>query len=68
MWETMTDDIQQLGGQVLLNHRVTKLEFEDDRCVRVHVGDEVLRALGGDLVAAAAEHGRHGRARTRAPR
>jgi protoporphyrinogen oxidase len=42
MWETMTDDIQKLGGQVLLNHRVTQLDFEDDRCVRVHVGDEVF--------------------------
>ena len=40
MWETMTDDIQKLGGQVLLNHRVTQLDFEDDRCVRVHVGDK----------------------------
>ena len=40
MWETMTDDIEQLGGQVLLNKRVTKLEFDGDRCVRVHAGDE----------------------------
>jgi len=39
MWETMTDDIEKLGGQVLLNHRVTKLEFAGERCVRVHVGD-----------------------------
>jgi protoporphyrinogen oxidase len=42
MWETMTQDIQALGGQVLLNHKVTKLEFEGDRCVRVHVEDKVL--------------------------
>jgi protoporphyrinogen oxidase len=35
MWETMTDDIQRLGGQVLLNHRATKLEFDEGRCVRV---------------------------------
>ena len=42
MWETMTDDIQKLGGQVLLNHKVTQLDFEDDRCVRVHVGDKVF--------------------------
>jgi protoporphyrinogen oxidase len=40
MWETMTDDINRLGGQVLLNKRVTKLEFDGERCVRVHVGDE----------------------------
>src|SRR6185312_5328526 len=40
MWETMTDDIQRQGGQVLLNHRVTKLEFDGDRCVRVWAGDQ----------------------------
>ena len=39
MWEQMTEDIEQLGGKVLLNHRVTKLEFDGDRCVRVHVAD-----------------------------
>ena len=42
MWETMTDDIQELGGQVLLEHKVTKLDFEGDRCVRVHAGDQVF--------------------------
>jgi protoporphyrinogen oxidase len=42
MWEQMTEDIRALGGQVLLEHKVTKLEFEDDRCVRVHVGDKVF--------------------------
>src|SRR5215207_4722821 len=42
MWETMTDDIHRLGGQVLLEHRVTKLDFEGERCVRVHVGDIVF--------------------------
>jgi protoporphyrinogen oxidase len=42
MWETMTDDIRQLGGQVLLGHTVTKLEFDGNRCVRVHVGDKVF--------------------------
>lgn len=41
MWETMTEDIRKLGGQVLLEHKVTKLEFEGDKCVRVHVGDIV---------------------------
>src|SRR5918998_6483760 len=40
MWETMTDDIQRLGGQVLLETRATKLEFEGDRCVRVWAGDK----------------------------
>src|SRR3954453_7839907 len=44
MWETMTDDINRLGGQVLLEHKVTKIEFEGDRCTRVHVGDKVFEA------------------------
>jgi len=42
MWETMTDDIGKLGGQVLLEHKVTRLDFDDDRCVRVHVGEQVF--------------------------
>jgi len=42
MWETMTDDIRKLGGQVLLEHKVTKLDFEGERCLRVHVGDTVF--------------------------
>ena len=36
MWEQMTEDIETLGGKVLLNQRVTKLEFEGSRCVKVH--------------------------------
>jgi protoporphyrinogen oxidase len=42
MWETMTEDIRGLGGQVLLNTPVTKLDFDGDRCVRVHAGDQVF--------------------------
>jgi protoporphyrinogen oxidase len=42
MWETMTDDIRNLGGKVLLEHKVTRLDFEGERCVRVHVGDQVF--------------------------
>jgi protoporphyrinogen oxidase len=42
MWETMTDDIESLGGKVLLDHKVVKLEFDDTRCVRVHAGGEVF--------------------------
>ncbi|MCL6440322.1 MAG: NAD(P)/FAD-dependent oxidoreductase [Thermoleophilum sp.] len=42
MWETMTDDIEQLGGKVLLNHKVTKLELDGNRVVRVHAGGEVF--------------------------
>ncbi len=40
MWETMTDDIRRLGGEVLLETKVTKIEFDGDRCVRVHAGDQ----------------------------
>jgi protoporphyrinogen oxidase len=39
MWETMTEDIQRLGGQVLLNKKVTELDFEGDRCIRVKTAD-----------------------------
>jgi protoporphyrinogen oxidase len=39
MWEQMTEDIETLGGKVLLNKRVTKLEFDDNRCVKVHTHD-----------------------------
>ena len=42
MWEQMTEDIRALGGQVLLETKATKLEFEADRCVRVHAGDQVF--------------------------
>ena len=44
MWEQMTEDIRGLGGQVLLETKATKLEFEGDRCVRVHAGDQVFEA------------------------
>src|SRR5215210_7407056 len=44
MWETMCDEIERLGGKVLLERRVTKLEFEGNRCTRVHVGGEVFEA------------------------
>jgi len=44
MWETMTDDIQRLGGKVLMNTPVTKLEIEGSRCVRVHTPVEVYEA------------------------
>ena len=40
MWETMTDDISRLGGQVLLNTRVTKLEVSDGRITKLHTEDE----------------------------
>src|SRR4051795_9776177 len=39
-WETMTDDIRRLGDEVLLETKVTKIEFDGDRCVRVEAGDQ----------------------------
>jgi protoporphyrinogen oxidase len=43
MWETMTSDIERLGGRVLLDHGVTKLVFDGDRCTEVHAGGEIFR-------------------------
>ena len=42
MWETMTDDIQKLGGQVLLETKVTGIERdpESGRVTRVIAGDQ----------------------------
>ena len=39
MWEQMTEDIEALGGKVVLNKRVSKLEFADGKCVKVHLAD-----------------------------
>ena len=62
MWEQMTTDIEELGGKVLLNHRVTRLEFDGSKLrARARERRHVVRALGGHLVAAAAQHGGHGR-------
>ncbi len=38
MWETMTDDITKLGGQVLLNTKVDKVVFEGGRARKVIAG------------------------------
>jgi protoporphyrinogen oxidase len=38
MWETMTDDIRRLGGQVLLETPVEALHVEDGRVARVTAG------------------------------
>jgi protoporphyrinogen oxidase len=40
MWETMTDDIRRLGGEVLLEHKVDRIEFDGERCVRIRAGDK----------------------------
>src|SRR5215212_3421542 len=38
MWETMTDDIKQLGGQVLLNAPVERIELVGDRVAEIMAG------------------------------
>jgi protoporphyrinogen oxidase len=40
MWETMTDDIRALGGQVLLSTPVERIEVEDGRVVKVVAGGD----------------------------
>jgi protoporphyrinogen oxidase len=42
MWETMAEDIRSQGGQVLLDHRVDRLELEGTRVARLHAGAEVF--------------------------
>jgi protoporphyrinogen oxidase len=42
MWEQMTDDIREHGGEVRLNAPVTRLRLEGDRVVEVVAGGETL--------------------------
>ena len=42
MWETMTDEIRELGGEVRLEAPVRALEIEDGRVRGVQVGDELV--------------------------
>jgi protoporphyrinogen oxidase len=42
MWEQMTDDIKQHGGEVRLNAPVTKLVLDGDRVTEVIAGGETL--------------------------
>ncbi len=42
MWDTMTKDIGELGGEVRLRAPVTKVAIEDGRVVAVHAGGETL--------------------------
>jgi protoporphyrinogen oxidase len=45
MWEMMTDRIEELGGEVRLNTRVTKIELEGQRVVAVYAGDERIEPV-----------------------
>ncbi len=42
MWERMAEEVKANGGEVRLNAKVTKIEFEGRRAVRVHAGGEVI--------------------------
>jgi protoporphyrinogen oxidase len=42
MWETMTERIEELGGEVRLDTPATRIEIEDGRVVRVHTPTDVL--------------------------
>jgi protoporphyrinogen oxidase len=43
MWDTMTEDVESLGGKVLLEHPVTNLRIEDASVVEVEAGGETFR-------------------------
>jgi len=43
MWETMSERIEELGGEVRLNAPVTGLRIEDGRIAEVEAGGELLR-------------------------
>jgi len=43
MWDTMTREIEELGGEVRLNAPVEKVRFDGDRVVEVVAGGETLR-------------------------
>jgi len=42
MWERMAEEVKANGGEVRLNAKVTKIEFEGRRAVRVYAGGEVI--------------------------
>ena len=53
MWETMTDEIRALGGEVLLETPVEQIVTDDGRVKEIVAGGRTLRAEPRDLVAAA---------------
>ncbi|HVW18990.1 MAG TPA: NAD(P)/FAD-dependent oxidoreductase [Solirubrobacteraceae bacterium] len=44
MWETMTERIEEMGGEVRLGTPVTRIEARDGRVVAVHAGGERVEA------------------------
>jgi protoporphyrinogen oxidase len=43
MWETMREEIERLGGEVLIQSPVTSIQIEDDRIVEVEAGGKTFR-------------------------
>jgi len=43
MWDTMTEEIKALGGEVRLNAPVRKLHVDNGRIVEIEAGDERIR-------------------------
>ena len=43
MWDTMSAEIERLGGEVRLGAPVTRLDLEDGRVVAVEAGGELIR-------------------------
>ena len=43
MWDTMTEEIESLGGEVRLNAPVTKLHVENGRIAEIEAGGERIR-------------------------
>ena len=46
MWETMTERIEELGGEVRLRTAATRIEFADGQVARVETPDEVIEPAG----------------------
>ncbi len=44
MWEQMTEDIENLGGKVLMNTPVERLEFVDGRVSKLHAGGKAYES------------------------
>ncbi|MGI9081728.1 MAG: FAD-dependent oxidoreductase, partial [Thermoleophilaceae bacterium] len=44
MWEQMTEDIENLGGKVLMNTPVERLEFVDGRVRKLHAGGKAYES------------------------
>src|SRR5258708_2177819 len=46
MWETMTEHIEQAGGEVRLSTPATRIAFEDGVVTRIHTPHELLEPTG----------------------